>query len=376
MSYRQTTMDYMSSHSLYGHPRDGVAEFSLTAVHDRTNIAADDNSKSDDDIYSKMAAGVFTCIGEKESRERFTDFTVVVQDVKFRCHRFILSACSTFFEALLRTDMKETSEGTVALGGMEPATFSLILDVLYAGANILSTENMFVVWHASNQLQIDFLIKTCEEFVIKNMTSSNCWTVYNEATKLDSAKVLGDVRKYLTVNLPDVIVSDSFMCLSLDDMIGILQHQPRPVCTDFSVFCLLRWACAETDSIRVMFKATNPQNIRMAFQFSGQGIVAIQRIPPKPNVCDRKTEVFRRSCLSQLLEKVDLTQASVDCLTYLMTNEFVADHRDAILLVNRASAQRFGGGGHAQVTTHTMFGAMPAGRLGTCKHCQGGLVYQ
>ncbi|XP_059147575.1 kelch-like protein 24a [Physella acuta] len=355
-------MDFVSFNSHHGRGRG--AEYRLTQQpgHIRANMAAD-NSNKYDDVDTKMADGVFTCIREKESRERFTDLTVVVQDVKFRCHRFILSACSKFFEALLRTDMKETGEGSVALGGMEPATFSRILDVLYAGANILTTENMFVVWHAVNQLQIDFLIKACEEFVINNMTSSNCWTVYNEATKLDSAKVLGDVRRYLAVNLPDVIVGDNFICLSLNDMIGILKHQPRSVCTDFSVFCLLRWACAETDSIRIMFKATHPQKKRMASQFSGQGVVAIKRIPPKPNLSNSETAVYRRSCLNQLLEKVDLTQASVDCLKYLMTNEFVADHRDAILRVNRASAKRFGGDDYAQT-------------LDTCKHCQGGLVYQ
>ncbi|XP_059159784.1 kelch repeat and BTB domain-containing protein 3-like [Physella acuta] len=360
----------------------GASGFSFTqsSGQDGTNMAADsgtnmaaNNSKNDDEVDTKMAAGVFTCIGEKESRERFTDFTVVVQDVIFRCHRFILSACSKFFEALLRTDMKETSEGTVALGGMEPATFSLILDVLYAGANILTTENMFVVWHAANQLQIDFLIKTCEEFVIKNMTSSNCWTVYDEATKLDSAKVLRDVRKYLAVNLADVIVSDSIMCLSLDDIIGILQHQSRTVCTDFSVFCLLRWACAETDSIRVLFKATHPHHVMMKQKYNHQGTQEVTCIPQLSPV-DTETAVYRRSCLSQLLDKVDLTQASVDCLTYLMTNEFVADHRDAILRVNRASAQRFGAGAHPHIAT--VIGATSTGRLGTCKHCQGGLVYQ
>ncbi|KAI8777862.1 kelch protein 40b, partial [Biomphalaria glabrata] len=111
-----------------------------------------DNISKKNDRQLKITKDVLNCFSQGSNREMFCDFIVVVEEREFPCHRFVLSACSTFFEALLRSDMKESRQKRVVVKGMSPDIFKLILDVIYSGSDVLTPKTIIEIWKAAHQL--------------------------------------------------------------------------------------------------------------------------------------------------------------------------------------------------------------------------------
>ncbi|CAL1540202.1 unnamed protein product, partial [Lymnaea stagnalis] len=188
-----------------------------------------------------VASKVIQCFQKAEARSKFTDFVVLVDDLKFPCHRFVLSSCSGFFEALLRSDMREKYERQATVIGITPAAFQLVLDAMYGNCAALTEDNILEVWHASNQLQIEFLIEICETHILKSINVNNYWDIYVNAECLDSVKVMGAVKNYMVQNFFQVASSGEFRKIYFEDFLEILRSDKLPVCTDFIVESILKW---------------------------------------------------------------------------------------------------------------------------------------
>ncbi|KAK0044906.1 kelch-like protein 40b [Biomphalaria pfeifferi] len=76
------------------------------------------------------------------ARDKFCDFTIYIGDFEFPCHRFVLNVCSQFFEALLRSDMKETIEMSTTVHGISADIFRLVLDAMYGDSSALTADSM------------------------------------------------------------------------------------------------------------------------------------------------------------------------------------------------------------------------------------------
>ncbi|XP_059159428.1 kelch repeat and BTB domain-containing protein 3-like [Physella acuta] len=281
-----------------------------------------------------IAKEVFKCF--HANMDNFTDFTVNIDDTKFNCHKFVLSSCSGFFEALMRTDMREKSESSCTIEGISPETFGLIIDVIYKGWEVLRKENMLELWHASSQLQIKFLIEACENFVKENITIQNYWDVYQNAKLLGSSMILSEARKTMVHNYFDIVWSDAFMELSLEDLLEIFQNDQLNVCADFAVISVLKWANIEDNSnSNLIGKQKSGHRLYPMWQSFGQNREKIAE-------AEEQKYLYRRSCLGQLFGVIRLDQASNECITGLMNNKSIMANIDAILIVNKLASMRLG----------------------------------
>ncbi|XP_059159466.1 kelch-like protein 40 [Physella acuta] len=277
-----------------------------------------------------IAKDIFKCF--QSNMETFPDFTVIVSDFQFNCHRFVLSSCSGFFEALMRTDMKEKAESICTLKDISPETFGLILDVLYKGKNVLNKENMLELWKAANQLQINLLITACKKCVKKNITIENCINVLKTAELLQSLSVIAKVKNVMVTSYFDLVYSDNFKQVSLDELVEILQNDQLKVCPDFCVTSVMMWASAEDYSHLPPIKSIDEFCQRKWTQNSTYNYIK-----------DSGSATYRRSRLDKLLSVIQLQWASKECLSMLMSNEFIIGNKNAIYLVNRIAAARLDG---------------------------------
>ncbi|XP_059157810.1 kelch-like protein 41 [Physella acuta] len=291
-----------------------------------------------------MAKEVFKCL--QANMDSFTDFTVNVGDFQFDCHKFILSSCSGFFNALLRTDMKEKSESSCTLVGISPDIFDLILDVLYKGKKVLNEENMLAMWHASNQLQIEFLISACEKFVKNNTTLENFCDVYQAAKLLDSAVVIAKVKELLTENFSEIAESNDLTQLTYDDFSDLLENILF-FNADLVVDLVLKWTCSDDSFLTPVPYNSNGKTSTFLTETDS---ARCRKIVTSTN--DNKNTTLRRSYLGQLLAIIPLKNTSNACLTSLMNNRFVMENIDAITIVNKLAASRVGSPENENSTHH------------------------
>ncbi|XP_059145969.1 kelch-like protein 24 [Physella acuta] len=106
-----------------------------------------------------LACGLQECLGNEWTGDIFKDFRIMVDGSEYFCHKFILSACSTFFNTLLRADFKEKQEGYVVLNKISKETFDVIINAIYKGVDGLTLGNVGNVWQATHLLDIPFLIQ-------------------------------------------------------------------------------------------------------------------------------------------------------------------------------------------------------------------------
>ncbi|CAL1532498.1 unnamed protein product, partial [Lymnaea stagnalis] len=90
-------------------------------------------------VKSSLACGLQACISQKWEKNEHWDITVIVEQVEFHCHRFILSACSTFFDERLRS---ENIQNSVVLENMSKDSFQAVLSLIYQGHVSLTPENV------------------------------------------------------------------------------------------------------------------------------------------------------------------------------------------------------------------------------------------
>ncbi|XP_059139073.1 kelch-like protein 18 [Physella acuta] len=299
---------------------------------------------------------VYKCL--RGNKDNFTDFTVNIGDFQFNCHKFVLSSCSGFFEALMRTDMREKSESSCTIEGISPEIFGLILDFIYEGRNVLNDDNILAIWHASNQLQITFLVLLCEHFVKERVNLQNYWDILLTAQLLDSLDVINRVRLFMVKNVQKILESDAFVQLSFDDFKYILNHcRYQYYRTDFFVQSVLKWTCSDDD-----YLTDEPKKCSSMIHSPETGTDSLKLKCRKVNSTtdERGDLTSRRSYLGQLLALISLQRTSNECLAKLMNNKFVIQNVQAMTIVNKIAATRFG---------PTKFGPTKFGptKLGTTK---------
>ncbi|BFZ21297.1 hypothetical protein BsWGS_24336 [Bradybaena similaris] len=193
--------------------------------------------------FSKsLACSLQKRIGNLWKRDEFSDFTVVVENTPFKCHRFILSACSGFFHGLLNSQMKEQLESRTTLVGMTANTFEIVINTLYTGKDGLSNDNVLDVWSAAEFLEIDYLIKHCHTFVWEHISVENCFRFLDHAYLFAAQNVVEHSLKFIFSNFDKVSDKDSLLHLSIDHFYKIVTHDDLVVDGEEQVLnSILKW---------------------------------------------------------------------------------------------------------------------------------------
>ncbi|XP_055871575.1 kelch-like protein 40 isoform X2 [Biomphalaria glabrata] len=254
-------------------------------------------------IKSKIEKGVMHSWSHVFARDKFCDFTIFIGDVEFPCHRFVINACSKFFEALLRSDIKEIIKVSTTVHGISEDIFRLVLGVMYGDSSALTAESMTGVWKAAHKLQIDFLMSACEDFILENMNIKDCFSIYADAHLLQSQKVLKSVLNFMTENFASVAKSENFGELLYEDFVNILLMKNVSVSVDFQIESILKWC-----------------------------------VPSKSD--DTQGSECRVSKLSNLLQVIQMSKMSKKCLASLLTNKLVQEDTAAVALVNAQAAKK------------------------------------
>ncbi|XP_055869039.1 kelch-like protein 41 [Biomphalaria glabrata] len=193
-------------------------------------------------IKREVAYGIVQGLSDFWKSEELQDFTVTLGTTKFGCHRFLLAACSGFFRGLFRSGMKETELKCVTVEDISSETFDLILETLYTGHGVLTNDNVIDIWRAAHQLQIMFLIKECEDFVIDTLSLENYIKYFKLSRLLNSEPVTKVVGYFIVRNSSHFFKTNSFLKLSRSNVLNLITCQDLVADSeDDVIYAILRW---------------------------------------------------------------------------------------------------------------------------------------
>ncbi|XP_031232191.1 zinc finger and BTB domain-containing protein 10 isoform X2 [Mastomys coucha] len=124
----------------------------------------DFNSRPNENSYCYQ---LLRQLDEQRKKDILCDVSIVVSGKIFKAHKNILVAGSRFFKTLYCVSNKESpnQNNTTHLDIAAVQGFSVILDFLYSGNLVLTSQNAIEVMTVASYLQMSEVVQTCRNFI-------------------------------------------------------------------------------------------------------------------------------------------------------------------------------------------------------------------
>ncbi|GFX18506.1 kelch-like protein 21 [Trichonephila clavipes] len=176
--------------------------------------------------------------------ETFADATLRTEDgTKFEIHRILLAHRSIYFKALFCGDFGDGSD--ILLKGLDSKTLENVLIYLYTGNIQLDSENAADVLIASDYFMIDPLMQESRSFVLKEMTPSNCISLFLTTWRIEKLRILDYCHRFIIVHFEEVVThtgSDEFGALPLEAVTRFLKEKCLNISSERTVWnAIVKW---------------------------------------------------------------------------------------------------------------------------------------
>ncbi|XP_059158706.1 kelch-like protein 8 [Physella acuta] len=274
----------------------------------------------------EIRSEIVKCLGIMWTDKMFLDFTIKIQNDTITCHKFVLAACSEFFQALFRSGMREVTENSVVLKDVSYEIFQLILKTLYTGVNVLTLDNFIHVWRAVHMLQISFMVKMCESFAAKSITMENWENIYVTSKLFGSTTVLDKFHSFMLRNFDQISLSSTYLQLTSNEVRNLIKSQDLCVSSeDIVLESVIRWVdCYAPNNAN-----TDITNTYMKVDIETDGI-ELEKVPSNNSLNVALTEhVSRKDELADLLSLVRTYLVSPEVLTRVYQLKMCSENKDS-----------------------------------------------
>ena len=194
----------------------------------------------------------------QETLDHPFDVTLVVEDGKeLKGHRGVLSEASPFFEKMLNTDMRESSEGVVRLEMLSELSLRDILEFIYTGnVQISAEDNAQDLIAMADYLVLPHLKTLAENCLVKNLmlNDSNAISNYYFAEKYGCEDLMCTCKNFILTNFTTISKTEAFLNLSRREVKLWISSDEINVSAEEDVFTLiLTWIDREKSERKKYF---------------------------------------------------------------------------------------------------------------------------
>lgn len=173
---KYTMIDLLSTFDLL-HPDAGFLFSDKREIHVlcEYELIQNEDYESVENHDMKNQLIVLNALEKKWKNEQFCDFMLIAPcGRKLSAHRFVLSAGSPVFSAMLKNDMKEKQEGSVEITDLTYEILEEILNFMYSGKiKKLDYETVDGILLGAEKYQMSHLKNVIKEFLLKNLQIEN-----------------------------------------------------------------------------------------------------------------------------------------------------------------------------------------------------------
>ncbi|XP_068090819.1 zinc finger and BTB domain-containing protein 14 [Hyperolius riggenbachi] len=136
-------------------------------------------------------------LNEQRLEGEFCDIAIVVEDVKFRAHRCVLAACSTYFKKLFKK-LEVDSSSVIEIDFLRSDIFEEVLNYMYTSKISVKKEDVNLMMSSGQILGIRFLDKLCSQKRDVSTTDENPSSPKNKyayETNLKISRPVGEANE-------------------------------------------------------------------------------------------------------------------------------------------------------------------------------------
>jgi len=182
--------------------------------------------------------------------EIFVDTTLEFGDEEVKVHRAVLAAASDYFKSMFAGALKESwSHEKIRINEVDGKSFNTLIEYSYTGNVDVNQKNVLILLKTADLLQFDSVRHLCSEFLVAELSPSNCLDMSNLAQSIGMWELLERSRLYLLENVGQVAKCiPTFFKLGLDEFEVLLNSENLLVPKEETVLeLILSWIKYDTE---------------------------------------------------------------------------------------------------------------------------------
>lgn len=174
---------------------------------------------------------------------------------EFKAHRRVLSDASVFFEKLLSCDMKEKNEGVIRMEILTDSQMEDVLKFIYIGKiEISSQEHAEDLIALADYLLLSKLTVKAANYLERNISISNCLSIYYVAEKYRCNELISITRKFIFSHFRTIAETELFMHLRSREVEEWISSDEIFINAEEDIFeIILKWIGYERSKRSVKF---------------------------------------------------------------------------------------------------------------------------
>ncbi|KAK6963057.1 kelch repeat and BTB domain-containing protein 7 [Biomphalaria glabrata] len=238
-----------------------------------------------------------------------------------------------------RSGMIETGLKNVDVEDISSETFELILETLYTGHGVLTKDNVIDIWRAAHRLGIEFLVKECENFVIKSLSVQNYVDYFKVGKFLNADTVVDVVWAFFLKNFTTFSKEKYFLELPMPDVLRLVKSQDLVVSSEDDVLkAILQWVEHNPSSERVNSTGVQDKEHAQDLDSHEEGNETKCSKSSRENTsgCILTNSGIKEHNLFALMSRARTCLASSICLEMMLGHPLVTNDKQTRDLVTRA----------------------------------------
>ncbi|XP_077437116.1 kelch-like protein 23 [Vanacampus margaritifer] len=182
----------------------------------------------------------------------FTDVTLQCADDSvrvFRCHKALLSARSSYFQAMFTSDMKERSNSVIKLAGVDGEVLAVLVDYVYTAQVSITERNVQSLLEAADLLQFISVKRACEDFLVRLLDVDNCLGMHAFAQLHLCLRLEREARRVILSRFAELIQQEEFLQLDPDQIRTLLATKKLSVPKDeLLIDAVAKWVTHDSEN--------------------------------------------------------------------------------------------------------------------------------
>ncbi|XP_041373224.1 ectoderm-neural cortex protein 1-like isoform X2 [Gigantopelta aegis] len=182
-------------------------------------------------------------IHEEMVKGTFNDLDIICENGTTSANRLVLAAMSSYFRAMLTSDMTESRTGVLNLPTVSVSVFQDILKMSFCSVDLVNEDNCIKMLDACEMMQLDDIKDLCHCYLKKSLVinTDNClhwWRLLNRYNVPDLSR---RAFSYLTENLTDFVERENIFHLSKTELLEVLSKDDLKCKEDVIMKGVMKW---------------------------------------------------------------------------------------------------------------------------------------
>ena len=172
----------------------------------------------------------------------FNDVTLQVGNVSIGANRMVLACCSTYFETMFNSKMKERYEPIIPIADVDGNTAKTLIDYMYNGQITIDYDSVMYILAGAKHFELKEVKEFCFEYLMNQISLDNWYDVQTAAKQYRSDQLQKQVGKFITDHFDEVVQTLDFKTFSKNDLISFVSNLNRSQMNELSIYqAIINW---------------------------------------------------------------------------------------------------------------------------------------